>query len=934
MPEEEKKKAQKLVSIDILPYAKDWNQVMRGLTPKQAASYMTDLKEGYFVDVMRMFDEMEKRDPDIKADMSVRRNSIAHRKIIVHPAEDSGEAKKQAEWLDQTLKTPALKRLPQLLTDAIPKGFALIQMTFAYDGKYLIPDTIQRVPSWGLLMHDYKTDKITDFPMLADDFGLTGTPIEQNEQIIFHRHFEHDFTFMTSGLMYALILSYVLRNYNLKDWAAFVERFGNPLIIGHYGSGADATEKELIRQATQELINDLAAVFDENTKIEIIETKSGGATPFERLLSCTRDFISKVALGQTLTTNESQYGTKAQAIVHNTVRQDLLEFDAYSYELTLNEQLVRNLINLNFSNPMYPVIQIDTRGDATKEDIQAGWEMGLQLSKKQVRQVLNLKEPEDDDDALEKPANAAPTQLAMSESKKKEWELLMLREKREIIFDDILQGAIDGASDIYTGLEEKILKAVEENGYEYALEHLWDLYAGINNNLGAILSDAAAAAEIIGIDEAKREAKGETIALSEDFSDNPVPPDEGLKYLKRKPVVSSRQYKALSSKWKGRMFSVAGYDNLKVLGKAHDFLTEAYEKGELFEDFRLKTNAYFRSQGLAAPDRFHLRTVFETNMQSAYMAGRIREMMENVEERPYWRILTAGDDKVRPSHRALHGRVFHYQELLNKKLIPPFDFNCRCTIQALTAEQVKELGLKVEEKALAVYDDPETGLPVNIRPREGFGGNPDDFDFGILQGFKETLPALRKDEKYVNWEGRRLKDAAEFSGAAIPNEFPDINDFASKKPEPGKQDIINWAKKIISLAYPKKMIGWPDKFEFNITNKFNENYVFNENSLEHILTNYFSRGEDRLRYFPYLVDTIENPWEVWVAQNKTSGEWGLNFIKIFNGTKGNEGLFCRVDITYEKGAKIITYFIRERNSRINALREGIALIYRDDEVVK
>jgi len=60
----------------------------------------------------------------------------------------------------------------------------------------------------------------------------------------------------------------------------------------------------------------------------------------------------------------------------------------------------------------------------------------------------------------------------------------------------------------------------------------------------------------------------------------------------------------------------------------------------------------------------------------------------------------------------------------------------------------------------------------------------------------------------------------------------------------------------------------------------------------------------------------------------------LNFIKIFAREKGKEGLFCRVDITYEKGAKIITYFIRERDSRIDALREGIALIYRNDEVVK
>jgi len=920
-----------LVKIDILQYAKDWKQVMQGLTPKTASGYMTDLKEGYLTDAMRMFDEMERRDPDIKADMGLRKNSIAHRKIMVHPADDSGEAKKQAEWLEEALKTPALLRLPQLMTDAIPKGFALIQLTYKYDGKFLIPDTIQRIPAWGLLMRD--ADKIVEFPLLAGDYGLAGTPIEESEQLIFHKHFEQDFTFLSSGLMYTLVLAYVLRNYNLKDWAAFIERHGNPLVIGHYASGANATEKEYIRQAVQELMNDLAAVLDENTKIEIIETKASGATPYERMLQATKDFISKVALGQTLSTNESQYGTKAQATVQAEVRTDLLKYDAFSFELTLNEQLVRNLIGLNFSNPLFPHIQIDVRGDATKEDIQAGYEMGLDISKKQVRSVLNLSEPADEGDTLLKPEGAQSPfqngqQMNFSEVKKNS-ETLMLKEKIEIKFDDILQGGIDKAAEGYARLENEMIRQVEASGYEYALEHIWDSYAEMNSDLGAILADAASAAEIIGVGEAKREAAGEEIVLSDStFSDNPINPDEGLKLLKRKPVVSSRQDKALNAKWKGRMFSVAGYDNLKTIGKAHDFLVQAYDEGLSFEDFRIRTNAVFRNEGLAAPDRFHLRTVFETNMQSAYMAGRVRQMLENVDERPYWRILTAGDDRVRPAHRALHGKIFHYQEILDRGLIPPFDYNCRCTIQALTPGQIQQMGLKVEEKALAIYDDPETGLPVNIRPREGFGHNPDDYNFGIVEYKEEVIPEIERIEGSSNWKERNRPDAdLKNNKEKTPEDFIDAKHLIRINPESKLSEIGNLIAKEISKEYPSLLSGWPDKLEMHIPLPFKDTLLFNQGSLNKLL-----KYPERIIDFNKFIDTVQNPWEVWVNKNPVSGEWGYTFIKMYNDKK--ENLYCRVDIYPSEGAKVTTYFVSRNKSYLNNRRNGIALIYVNDDLLE
>ena len=375
------------------------------------------------------------------------------------------------------------------------------------------------------------------------------------------------------------------------------------------------------------------------------------------------------------------------------------------------------------------------------------------------------------------------------------------------------------------------------------------------------------------------------------------------------------------------MFSVAGYDNLNAIGKAHDFLVQAYDEGLSFEDFRIRTNAYFRNQGLAAPDRFHLRTVFETNMQSAYMAGRIRRMLENVDERPYWRILTAGDDRVRPAHRALHGKIFHYQELLDRGLIPPFDYNCRCTIQALTAEQIQQMGLKVEDKALAIYDDPETGLPVNIRPREGFGHNPDEYNFGLMEFKQEMIKPLLEgniiDSKNANRPERNIVHPKNEA-----TEFINYRNYLRSNPDLTNDEKYNYLKdSIIKNPKFKSLLLGGERFELFLDSPFKDKILFSENSLRHLM-----KYPDRIIDLENIFDTIQNPWEVWVNQNKNTKEWGFSFIKLFRGK--DQDVYCRVDIYVSGGARITTAYKISDLNYLESNRRGIALIYVNDDLVE
>lgn len=84
-----------------------------------------------------------------------------------------------------------------------------------------------------------------------------------------------------------------------------------------------------------------------------------------------------------------------------------------------------------------------------------------------------------------------------------------------------------------------------------------------------------------------------------------------------------------------------------------------------------------------------LALIYRTNMQQAMSASRYQQYIENAENRPYWQYSAILDSRTRPSHSDLHGKVFRYDDPFWATFFPPNGFNCRCTVKALSARDVK-----------------------------------------------------------------------------------------------------------------------------------------------------------------------------------------------------------------------------------------------------
>jgi phage gp29-like protein len=134
----------------------------------------------------------------------------------------------------------------------------------------------------------------------------------------------------------------------------------------------------------------------------------GGVTPMQTIIEHIEKKMSISVLGQNLTT-ESQAGSGTLAgNAHDRVRRDLIRADARQLASTLRRDLIRPLVGFRFGfDTPLPIIkwQLD---DPTDQVARAGVfktavEFGQPVSKAQVREELELWEPEDEDDVLSKP---------------------------------------------------------------------------------------------------------------------------------------------------------------------------------------------------------------------------------------------------------------------------------------------------------------------------------------------------------------------------------------------------------------------------------------------------------------------------------------------------------------------------------------------------
>lgn len=84
---------------------------------------------------------------------------------------------------------------------------------------------------------------------------------------------------------------------------------------------------------------------------------------------------------------------------------------------------------------------------------------------------------------------------------------------------------------------------------------------------------------------------------------------------------------------------------------------------------------------------------------------------------PYWMYVTMRDDRVRPTHASLDGKVFSKMDAMARRYLPPWEWNCRCVARSLAQEDLDNMGLPVSSGSSIPFTRTAKGKAIGF-PQE------------------------------------------------------------------------------------------------------------------------------------------------------------------------------------------------------------------------
>lgn len=480
--------------------------VDQGSTPAQLTALLRDADYGYADAYLTLAEEMEERDPHYASVLSTRKRAVLGLPRLVESASDKRQDKKLADAVRDALAGPSLNGLLSGLLDALGKGYSAVELLWDTSATPWIPRYAWRDPRF--FRYDRETGRTL---LLAPTVHDDGQPLPPYRFIVHQPQLKMGLP-IRGGLARLCAMTHLCARLALEDWLLLAEVFGMPLRIGRYGSSASAADIELLKSAVTGLGHDAAAVLHESMQIEFQAAASGagGADMYDRLLDRLDKLISKAVLGRSDAADATS-GKLGNEQTSSEVRRDILESDAADLSETLNAQLVRPFIDLNFGpQQRYPSLKLHV---PDQEDLTGLVDMlaklvplGLKVEQSVIRDKWGLPDPDDGADLLGAPAApSAVTELTVPQDEAVNRALNRTALPEIDPTAPLVERLGEQAEPLLQNLLDPVRAALEDSGDLMAFrEKLLDLYPDLDGKAFAdLMGQALAVADAAGMWEAQ-----------------------------------------------------------------------------------------------------------------------------------------------------------------------------------------------------------------------------------------------------------------------------------------------------------------------------------------------------------------------------------------------------------------------------------------------
>lgn len=427
------------------------------------------------------------------------------------------------------------------------------------------------------------------------------------------------------GMLNELSIIILAKKLGLGSWMNYIEKYGIPPVF----VTSDRQDKKRLDELFEMMLdfrNNFFAVLSGNEKVEYGKEAGGNTTnAFLPLEERCDNQISKRLLGQTGTTENGAWEGTAE--VHERVEKSRHEYDKMIFQFYFNYIIIPKLVKIS---PVYkPLERLKLKWDDTEslsitEYIEAINKLAYtfefdheEVAKKTGLPIIGQKK----NPGGEQQGGTLPNQPKTDPQKK----------KTEPDDEAVTSPSMEAGEYDFSGIIGRVMKQVYERKVKTGdidEELFRKTYGELNKK----------AAEGWGKD---------------DYNDPELAED--------------------TQRIRDNLFKFSGAKTYQEIKEMNDALYDDKGKKLSYEDFREKVMAIHKDY-----NENYLRTEFETTETSCRRASEWQEFKENADIMPNLKYVTAGDERVRESHRILDGVVKPINDPFWLRNYPPNGYRCRC----------------------------------------------------------------------------------------------------------------------------------------------------------------------------------------------------------------------------------------------------------------
>jgi SPP1 gp7 family putative phage head morphogenesis protein len=260
-------------------------------------------------------------------------------------------------------------------------------------------------------------------------------------------------------------------------------------------------------------------------------------------------------------------------------------------------------------------------------------------------------------------------------------------------------------------------------------------------------------------------------------------PEEIVQYFEEKGYNISWNWRDTWKEANAKAFTVAAAMRMDVLKTIRSSVETAIKEGKTFREFKGELEPALRKKGWWGRKEIvneetgeveerelgsvrRLRTIYRTNTQTSYNAGRWKS--QQASSRELLEYIAVLDQNTRPTHRAADGVVLPKDHPWWKAHYPPNGWGCRCRARSRSRRQVSEEDI-TDEEAL----EPFASEGWDYNPGEAaFQPDLESYNYRVARGYVQGVLTGPKFDRMHS----RLRSA--------------IGDYQEENPDASAQELI------------------------------------------------------------------------------------------------------------------------------------------------